>query len=100
MPSWLNGDGRTTPPVGLLTHASESGATRGNDNQFGVNLNPATPATDKDKDKDIKVRPWHIHEALHGLWEGIVRECTYLRSHANLTGFGCPTNLPRALHKK
>jgi len=36
------------------------GAT--DEKQFGVNLNPATLATDKDK--GIKVRPEHIHEAL------------------------------------
>ncbi len=36
------------------------GAT--DDKQFGVNLNPATLATDKEK--GLKVRPEHIHEAL------------------------------------
>jgi len=51
------------------------GAT--DEKQFGVNLNPATLATDKDK--GIKVRPEHIHEAL--------REFAGIANHAHSKKF-------------
>ncbi len=51
------------------------GAT--DDKQFGVNLNPATLALDKEK--GLKVRPEHIHEAL--------REYPGIASHAHAKKF-------------
>ena len=47
-----------TPPKGNRV----IGAT--DEKQFHVPLNPQSLALDKDKDKGIKVRPEHIHEAL------------------------------------
>lgn len=66
-PNYNKGNGKDHWSIGSIMFLGTGikgdrviGAT--DEKQFGVNLNPATLAADKDK--GIKVRPEHIHEAL------------------------------------
>ncbi len=66
-PTYNKGNGKDHWSIGSIMFLGPGingnrviGAT--DDKQFGVNLNPATLVTDKEK--GIKIRPEHIHEAL------------------------------------
>jgi len=68
-PTYNKGNGKDHWSIGSIMFLGPG--IRGNrvvgatdEKQFHVPLNPKTLATDKDKDKGIRVRPEHIHEAL------------------------------------
>ena len=81
-PNYNKGNGKDHWSIGSIMFLGPGikgnrviGAT--DDKQFGVNLNPATLTLDKDK--GIKVRPEHIHEAL--------REYAGIATHAHAKKF-------------
>ena len=81
-PTYNNGKGKDHWSIGSVMFLGPGikgnrvfGAT--DEKQFGVNVNPATLALDKDK--GLKIRPEHIHEAL--------RELAGIATHAHAKKF-------------